>query len=143
MHNDEKDKLVNLLRKYQNHSFLATLDGDQPYIRPMSPFTTDDLVIYMATFRGSRKEKQIQNHSRICLLFADVLEWTQQIIVYGDAFLTDSVDEKIQVWNARADDLVKYFPGGYKSPQFSLLKVKISRIEYYEGIGQEMRTYIP
>ena len=142
MHHTEKDRLLALIRKYEQHAFMATIDEGQPFIRPIAPYVDDDLSIFVVTFRSSRKVAHILKHDRVCMLFADTLKWSQQAIVYASAAVSVEPRETDMVWKIRNEDLIHYFPNGPQSPEFCLIKLRISHIEYYEAAGEDLKVWI-
>ncbi len=55
----DKEKIVAIMKETCLFAFLATVDDDQPQIRPVMPIIEDDLSIWVATLANSRKVKQI------------------------------------------------------------------------------------
>ena len=46
--------------------FLATIDGDTPRVRPVSPVRTDGFTVYVANLRGYHKTREIAANPRKC-----------------------------------------------------------------------------
>lgn len=67
MNSADKEKIVAIMKETCLFAFLATSDGDQPQVRPVSPIVEDDMSIWVATFSDSRKVKQIKENPKICL----------------------------------------------------------------------------
>jgi hypothetical protein len=67
MHLSDERKLVALMKENSPHAYLATCDGDQPRVRPVSPIVEDDMSIWVTTYSTSRKVKRIRENPRICL----------------------------------------------------------------------------
>src|SRR5215813_9357160 len=51
--------------------FLATIDGDQPRLRPVSPVRTDGFTVYVANLRGYHKTGEIEANPRVELGYLD------------------------------------------------------------------------
>src|SRR5437016_14563943 len=51
--------------------YLATIDGDQPRVRPVSPVRTDGFVVYVANLRGYHKTIEIESNPRVELCYLD------------------------------------------------------------------------
>ena len=50
---------------------LATIDGDQPRVRPVSPVRTDGFTIYVANLRGYHKTLEIERNPRVELCYVN------------------------------------------------------------------------
>ena len=76
--------------------FLATIDGQQPRVRPVSPVRTDGFTVYIANLRAYHKTVEIEANPRVSLLvdhYDD--DWTQLWWVRADgvAAIHDSGEE--------------------------------------------------
>src|SRR4051794_41310159 len=50
---------------------LATIDGDQPRVRPVSPVRTDGFTIYVANLRSYGKTAEIAANPKVELCYVD------------------------------------------------------------------------
>src|SRR3954451_13354161 len=50
---------------------LATVDGDQPRVRPVSPVRTDGFTIYVANLRAYHKTAEIEANPKVELCYLD------------------------------------------------------------------------
>ena len=50
---------------------LATIDGDQPRVRPVSPVKTDGFTVYVANLRSYHKTAEIAANPRVELVYLD------------------------------------------------------------------------
>ena len=69
----DKSKLTELINKEEQYSFLATVDGDTPRVRPMASRVYEDRILF-STFTNSNKMKQIEknNKAEMVWLFPDM-----------------------------------------------------------------------
>ena len=51
--------------------YLATLDGDQPRVRPVSPVKTDGFTVYVANLRRYGKTAEIAANPKVELCYLD------------------------------------------------------------------------
>src|SRR5881409_3867694 len=51
--------------------YLATMDGDQPRLRPVSPVRTDGFTIYVANLRSYHKTAEIAANPKVELCYLD------------------------------------------------------------------------
>ena len=50
---------------------LATIDGNQPRLRPVSPVKTEGFVVYIANLRSYHKTEEIAANPRVELCYLD------------------------------------------------------------------------
>jgi general stress protein 26 len=89
-----KDTLVKAAREImQSTPFcaLATIDSTGlPQVRTMNPFPLkDDMVIWFATGRKSRKVKDMRNNPNVCVYFADHKNAGGYVTINGKAEVID------------------------------------------------------
>src|SRR4051812_21658449 len=48
---------------------VATMDGDQPRLRPVSPVREEDFVVYVASLRGSHKTGELEANEKVELCY--------------------------------------------------------------------------
>src|ERR1700683_4259365 len=51
--------------------YLATIDGDQPRLRPVSPVRTDGFTVYVANLRMYHKTAEIAANPKVELCYLD------------------------------------------------------------------------
>src|SRR5215472_3890806 len=51
--------------------YLATIDGDQPRVRPVSPVRTDGFTVYVANLRSYHKTAEIAANPKVELCYLD------------------------------------------------------------------------
>jgi general stress protein 26 len=137
----DKKKIVDIMKETCLFAFLATADGDQPAVRPVTPIVEDDMSIWVATFAGSRKVKQIGQNPKICLSFAQHPSGDKSAIVVGEAEITKDLEQKKRVWKLAPYDISQHFPKGPESEEFCLLKIKPKKIEWWESWEEGRKIY--
>jgi len=141
MNLSEKEEMVAIMKKNSLHAYLATCDGDQPKVRPVSPIVEDDLSLWVATNSDSRKVKQIRQNPKICLAFVEQPEGNKSAFVIGSAGIVPDLEEKKRVWQLASFDLSKHFPKGPESPEFCVLKIVIQKIEWWDSWETGTKIY--
>ena len=68
---DELIQLAQTVIKYDKFPYLATLDGDQPRGRPISPVRTEGFTIYVANLRFDHKTGEIAANPKVELCYLD------------------------------------------------------------------------
>lgn len=131
------------MKENSSHAYLATSDGDQPIVRPVSPIVEDNMSIWVTTYSASRKVKQIQRNPKICLAFVDQPRGDRAAVVIGNAEIITDFKEKERVWKIAPFDLSQYFQDGPKSDEFCLLKINIDKIEWRDSWASKINIYEP
>ena len=115
---------------------LATVDGDRPRLRPVSPVRNDGFTIYVASFRSSNKTAEIERCPHVELAYLD--EGHDQVRISGSAELVTDDATKQSIWDE--NPLLRQFLGSIDNPEFVLYRVVPERVrfmrewalEYYE-----------
>ena len=119
---------------------LVTVDSlGQPQIRTMNPFPVkEDLVIWFATARTSRKVREIKNNPKVCVYFADHINAKGYVNMNGTATVIDDkellVKMKRDYWNG--------IPGWQDI--FVLIRIdpeSLEIINYKHGLNNDPKTF--
>jgi len=143
MNQGERRKLLAIMKENCLHAYLATCDGEQPRVRPVSPIVEDDLSIWITTYSSSRKVEQIRENPRICLAFVEQPRGDKTATVIGEAEIVPGLEEKKRVWKLASFDLAEHFPKGPESTEFCLLRINVKKIEWRERWTNKVNTYEP
>ena len=139
----DQQKIVSIMKGSCLHAYLATGDGDQPRVRPVSPIVEDDMSIWVTTGGTSRKVKQLRENPKICLAFVEQPNGDKAAIVIGEAQIIPDMAEKERVWKLASFDLWQYFPEGPASKAFCLLKIIVKKIEWRQSWTAGGKIYKP
>ena len=143
MNSSDKQKIVAIMKETCLHAYLATCDGDQPRVRPVSPIVEDDMSVWVTTFASSRKVKQIKLNPKICLAFVEQPNGEKAAIVIGEAQIVPDMEQKKRVWGLATFDLLQHFPQGPESDEFCILKINVKKIEWRDSWEGGTKTYEP
>ena len=141
MNQSDEQKIVSLMKQNCLHAYLATCDGDQPRLRPVSPIVEDNMSIWVTTYSTSRKVKQVGQNPRICLAFVQQPNGDKAATVVGEAQIIPDIEERKRVWKLATFDLWEHFPNGPDSDEFCLLRIVIKRIEWRDSWTGKARIY--
>jgi uncharacterized pyridoxamine 5'-phosphate oxidase family protein len=119
-----KEEAIDLIRD-AGFGFFATVEGNQPRVRPMMPLLTDDNRLLVALLGRSRSLGQAQRNPLIEICFVDRKMWYCRIA--GKATVSNNKEDKETLWN-NIPMLKQYF-GGIDDPNFNLLVVEIKEVE--------------
>ena len=139
----DEQKIVTIMKENSLHAYFATVDGDRPRVRPVSPIVEDDMTVYITTYRTSRKVNHIRKNPNICLAFVEQPRGDKAVTVIGKAEIIEDITEKKKVWNAAPFDLSQHFPNGVKSDEYCLLKIVLDTIEWRDSWTSGLKVYNP
>ena len=105
--------------KQAKFPMLASMDGDQPRVRPVSPVKTTEFTAYVASFRSSHKTGELQENAKVELCYMS--EKHDQVRITG---LAEPVGERAvieEIWNA--NPLLRSYLVSMDNPEFVLYRV--------------------
>ncbi len=105
--------------------FLATTEGDQPRVRPMMPYLTEEGELLLALLGRSRTIPQIKANPKVEVCFVDRKMWYCRAT--GTAVLTNDLKKKEIVFE-NVPMLRQYFAGA-ADPNYHLAVITITAVE--------------
>jgi general stress protein 26 len=115
---------------------LATMDGDQPRVRPVSPVRTDQFTVYVANLRSYQKTAEIARNPKVelCYLAAN----HDQVRITGVAEVVEDKALLKEIWDA--NPLLRQYLGSIDNPELIVYRIRPNRVrfmkewalEYYE-----------
>jgi general stress protein 26 len=108
--------------------YLATVDGDQPRLRPVSPVRTDGFTVYVANLRQYGKTAEIAANPRVELGYLD--EGHDQVRITGTAEVVDDRPLLESIW--RANPLMRQYLGSVENPQLIVYRITPTRVRYMQ-----------
>ncbi|MFP6574741.1 MAG: pyridoxamine 5'-phosphate oxidase family protein [Pirellulaceae bacterium] len=105
---------------------LATVAGDQPRLRPVSPVKTDQFTFYVANLRSYQKTAEIEQNPRVelCYMSAD----HDQVRITGVAEVVQDRQLLEEIWND--NPLLRQYLGSIDNPELILYCVRPARVRY-------------
>jgi general stress protein 26 len=105
---------------------LATIDGNQARVRPVSPVRTDGFVVYVANLRAYHKTAEIAANPRVELCYLD--DHHDQVRLTGIAeVVTDRVILQ-EIWDA--NPLLRQYLGSLENPMLIVYRIVPNRVRY-------------
>ena len=120
-----EDVALETMRKAK-FPMMATNDGQQPRVRPVSPVRTEGFTVYIASMRSSGKTAELEANDRteLCYLSED----HDQVRITGPARpVTDSATRQ-SIWEA--NPLLRAYLGDIDNPEFLLYAVHPERVRF-------------
>jgi general stress protein 26 len=105
---------------------LATQDGEQPRLRPVSPVRTDGFVVYVANLRSYHKTGEIAANPRVELCYLD--EEHNQLRLTGVAEVVTDRALLQDIWDK--NPLMRQYLGSLDNPELIVYRIRPTRIRY-------------
>jgi general stress protein 26 len=106
---------------------LATVDGDQPRVRPVSPVRVDDdLTIYVANLRSYNKTWEIAANPRVELCYLD--EDHDQVRITGRAEILSDAALLREIWES--NPLLRRYLGTPENPELIIYRIRPERVRF-------------
>jgi general stress protein 26 len=107
---------------------LATIDGDQPRLRPVSPVRVDGFTIFVANLRSYHKTAEIALNPKVELCYLD--EGHDQIRITGIAEVLADRATLEAIWEA--NPLLRKYLGTIDNPQLVIYRIRPTRVRYMQ-----------
>lgn len=124
-----KEKLVDLalgVIRGDRFPYLATIDGHQPRVRPVSPVKTERFTVYVANLRGYHKTVEIEANPRVELCYLD--DHHDQVRITGVAEGVTDHAVLQEIWDT--NPLLRQYLGSIDNPEFILYRIRPNRVRY-------------
>ena len=105
---------------------LATMDGTQPRLRPVSPVRTDGFTVYVANLRGYGKTAQIAANPRVELCYCD--DGHDQVRITGVAEVLADRGLLEEIWNSNR--LLRAYLGSIDNPDLIIYRIVPNQVRY-------------
>ena len=105
---------------------LATIDGDQPRLRPVSPVRTDRFTVYVANLRGYHKTAEIAANPKVELCYLD--DHHDQVRITGTAEVVTDKALLQEIWDA--NPLLRQYLGSLDNPALIVYRIRPRRVRF-------------
>lgn len=123
---DELVKLALAVVQADRFPYLATMDGDQPRVRPISPVRTDRFTVYVANLRSYHKTAEIANNPKVELCYLD--DRHDQVRITGVAEIVTDDALLQEIWGS--NPLLRQYLGRIDNPELLVYRIRPSRVRY-------------
>ncbi|HEX2750391.1 MAG TPA: pyridoxamine 5'-phosphate oxidase family protein [Verrucomicrobiales bacterium] len=123
------DELPAIARKVMANArfpMLATVSGDQPRVRPVSPVKVDGFTVYVANLRSYGKTAEIAANPLVELCYLD--EGHDQVRITGVAEVVTDSALLAGIWNS--NPLLRRYLGTPDNPALIVYCIRPSRVRY-------------
>jgi general stress protein 26 len=105
---------------------LATLDGDQPRVRPVSPVLVEGFTIYVANLRRYGKTHEIAANPRVELCYLD--DAHDQVRITGVAEVLGDRAKLQEIWDGNA--LLRRYLGSAENPDLIIYRIRPEHVRF-------------
>jgi general stress protein 26 len=118
---------------------LATIDGDQPRVRPVSPVRTDYFTVYVANLRSYHKTSEIASNPKVelCYLAAN----HDQVRITGLAETLQDQALLQQIWDA--NPLLRQYLRTIDNPELIVYRIRPTQVRYMKEWALEYHDVPP
>lgn len=107
---------------------LATVEGSQPRVRPVSPVRTDGFTVFVANLRSYHKTAEIAANPQVELCYMD--DGHNQVRVTGMAEVLTDRPLLEEIW--QANPLMRQFLGSLDNPQLIVYRIRPTQVRYMQ-----------
>ena len=107
---------------------LATMDGNQPRVRPVSPVRVDGFVVYVANLRRYHKTEELAANPKVELCYLD--DRHNQVRITGVAEVLADRGLLQQIWES--NPLLRSYLGTVDNPELVIYRITPNRVRYME-----------
>jgi len=107
---------------------LATIDGDQPRVRPVSPVRTDGFTVYVANLRSYHKTGEIEANPNVELCYLD--DAHNQVRITGTAEILTDGALLLEIW--RKNPLLRHYLGTSDNPDLIVYRIVPRQVRYMQ-----------
>jgi general stress protein 26 len=107
---------------------LATIDGDQPRVRPVSPVRSDGFTIYVANLRFYHKTAEIAANPKVELCYLDPHH--NQVRITAIAEIVSDRGLLEEIWDA--NPLMRQYLGSLDNPQLIVYRLAPRQVRYMQ-----------
>ena len=105
---------------------LATIDGDQPRLRPVSPVRTDGFTVFVANLRPYHKTGEIGTNPKVELCYLD--ETHDQVRITGIAEVLNDRALLEEIWSS--NPLLRQYLGTPENPDLIIYRIVPQRVRF-------------
>ncbi|MDP6113026.1 MAG: pyridoxamine 5'-phosphate oxidase family protein [Planctomycetota bacterium] len=125
---EELLKLAHAVIEADRFPQLATVDIDQPRLRPVSPVKTDGFTVYVANLRRYNKTKEIAANPKVELCYMD--EGHNQVRITGEAEVVTDREILQEIWDS--NPLLRNYLGSIDNPELIVYRIAPTRVRFMQ-----------
>lgn len=122
----ELPALAQATMKAAKFPMLATVEGNQPRVRPVSPVRTEGFTVYVANLRQYGKTAEIAANPKVELCYTD--DEHQQVRITGEAEVVTDRGILAEIWEG--NPLLRAYLRTPDNPELIVYRMKVLRVRY-------------
>ena len=122
----ELPRLAQAVIEADRFPFLATVDGDRPRLRPVSPVRTDGFTVYIANLKGYHKTLEIAANPKVELAYLSADH--DQLRISGEAQVVTDGTLLGEIWEA--NPLLRHYLGSPDNPELIVYRILPERVRF-------------
>jgi general stress protein 26 len=119
-------ELAHAVIRADKFPYLATVDGEQPRVRPVSPVRTDGFTVYVANLRRYHKTTEIAANPKVELCYLD--DHHDQVRITGTAEVVTERPLLQQIWDT--NPLLRQYLGSLDNPELIVYRIRPHQVRY-------------
>jgi len=125
---DKLPELAQAVIEADRFPCLASIDGNQPRLRPVSPVRTDGFTIYVANLRQYHKTSEIAANPNVELCYMDGEH--NQTRLTGVAEILEDRKLLEEIWES--NPLLRHYLGSIDNPDLIVYRIKPKQVRYMQ-----------
>lgn len=121
-------ELARAVVAHDRFPMLATIDGQQPRVRPVSPVRTDGFTVYVANLRSYHKTVEIAANPAVELCYMD--EGHNQVRISGVAEVLSDRPLLEEIW--QGNPLLRQYLGSIDNPALIVYRITPKQVRYMQ-----------
>jgi len=132
-------RLASVIVQADRFPMLASIDGDVPRVRPVSPVKTDGFTVYVANLKMYHKTQEIAANPNVELCYMD--DGHNQVRITGKAEIISDRAVLQQIWDS--NPLLRQYLGSIDNPALIVYKILPARVRYMQEWALEYYDVAP
>jgi general stress protein 26 len=122
----ELPRLARAVIEADRFPFLATVDGDRPRLRPVSPVRTDGFTVYVANLRSYHKTGELEANPKVELAYLSADH--DQVRISGRAEIVTDRAVLGEIWDL--NPLLRRYLGSLENPELIVYRILPERVRF-------------
>ncbi len=118
---------------------LATVEGDQPRLRPVSPVRTNEFTVYVANLKSYHKTLEIAANPKVELCYLNAEH--DQVRITGVAETIDDRSTLQEIWDS--NPLLRNYLGSIDNPELLVYCIRPKRVRFMREWALEYHEVEP
>ncbi|PYV01870.1 MAG: pyridoxamine 5-phosphate oxidase [Acidobacteria bacterium] len=125
---DRLGEIASAVMQSARFPFLASIDGDTPRVRPVSPVRTDGFTVYVANLRRYHKTVEIAANENVEICYMD--EEHNHVRITGTAEIVGDRQLLREIWDT--NPLLRQYLGSLDNPELMVYRINPNRVRYMQ-----------